>query len=55
MKEKEGMLKSYAEENIMQIMCKTMVEFILVESSVFLCLLFLDLPLVISHGVLFWP
>ena len=36
----------------MQIMKKTMMEFMSVESSVYHYLLFLDLPLVMSDGVL---
>ena len=46
------MLKSYAEEKTMQVMKKTVVEFVWVESSIYHCLLFLDPPLVISVGVL---
>ena len=42
------MLKSYAVEKIMQIMKKSMVEFISAESSVYL---FLDPHLVMSGGV----
>ena len=48
------MLKSYAGEKITQVM-KTVVEFISVESRVYYCLLFLDLPLVMSDSVLVWP
>ena len=48
------MLKSYAGEKIIQIIKKTMVEFISVESSVFHCLLFQDLLLVMSDVVLVW-
>ena len=49
------MLKSYSGEKIMQIMKKTAMEFIFIESSVYHCLLFLDLPLVMSEGVPVWP
>ena len=44
------MLKSYAGEKIIQIMKKTMVEFVSVVSSVYHCLLFQDPPLVMSDG-----
>ena len=37
------MLRGYAREEIMQIMKKTMVEFISVLPSIYYCLLFLDL------------
>ena len=41
-------------EKITQVMKKTAVEFVLVESSVYHCFLFLDLPLVMLDGVLVW-
>ena len=40
------------ERKITQIMKKTTVEFISEEFNVYHCLLFLDLPLVLSDGVL---
>ena len=49
------MLKNYAGEEITQIMRKTALEFMSVESSVYHCLLFLDLPLVMSDDVLVCP
>ena len=49
------MVKGYAGEKIMQIMKKTTVEFISVESSVYHYLLFQDPSLVMSDGVLVWP
>ena len=49
------MLKSYAGEEITQIMKKTVVEFVSVESIVYHYLLFLDMPLMMSDGVLVWP
>ena len=48
-------VKNYAGEKITQIMKKTMVWFVSIESSVYHCLLFLDPPLVMSDGVLLWP
>ena len=39
----------------MQVMKNTAVEFILVQSSVYHCLHFLNLPLVISDGFQAWP
>ena len=42
------MLKSYAGEKMSQIMEKTTVDFILVASSIYYPLLFLDLPVVMS-------
>ena len=48
------MLKSYAGEKITPIMKKTVVEFISVESRVYHCLLFLNLPLLVSYGVPVW-
>ena len=44
------MLKSYAGKKILQIMEKTMVDFVLIASSIYHCFLFLDLPLVMSDG-----
>ena len=49
------MLKSYAGEKIMHIMKKTVAEFVSADSIILHGLLFLDLPLVISDGVLDWP
>ena len=46
------MLKSYAREKIIVIMKKTVVELVSVESSIYHCLIFLDLPLVMSDGIL---
>ena len=51
LKDKKLMLKSYTVQKITQIMKKTEVEFFLVKAQVYHCLLFLDLPLVISGGV----
>ena len=52
MKEKKKILKNYTGEKITQIMKKTVVEFVSVESSVYRCFLFPDQPLVMSDGVL---
>ena len=54
-KDKKLMLKKNTGEKIMQIIKKTTVKFISVESSVYHCLLFLGTPLVMSGGVPFWP
>ena len=52
MKQKQKMLKSYAREEITQIMRKTMVEFLSAESSICHCFPFLYPPLAMSDGVL---
>ena len=49
------MLASYVGKKIIQITKKTAVEFVSVESRVYHCLLFVDVPLVMSDGVLVWP
>ena len=45
---------SYAEKKIMQIIKKTTVESVSVESSVYHCVLFQDPSLVMSDSVLVW-
>ena len=46
----DRMLESYAGKIILQIMEKTTVDFILLASSIYHCVFFLDPPLVMSDG-----
>ena len=49
-KDKKWMLKSYIGKKTLQILKKTTVAFMLVESSIYHCFFFLDPPLVMSDG-----
>ena len=54
-KDKKWMLKSYIGKKILQILKKTTVAFMLVESSIYHCFFFLDPLLGKSDGNLVWP
>ena len=49
------MLKNHTGKKIWQIMEKTTVDFILLASSIYHCVFFLDPPLVMSDGDPIWP
>ena len=46
---------SYAGKKILQIKDKTMMDFFSLASGIYHCFFFLNLPLVMSDGVLVWP